>query len=267
MVGWQRCLRSVLRQVNTMMERNGRSSAIGYDACTKLYSPGQFAHPWIVSDISSSRIGRPSYQYLQHLQISSSRKLFAEEDANIVPISSPLTPLMGDPMKTGKNDALSKPLRVQAIKKDIRQSPKKVNLVAKLVRGMRVEDALLQLQVTVKRAAKTVYQVIHSARANAAHNHGLDPDRLLVDEAFVGKGVHLKRISYHAKGRSGIMVRPKCRLTVVVRETTPEEEAKIAKLRVSNFKKLTRRERQLFPHQLIETTPRWGRKREAAAPV
>ncbi|CAL9043337.1 unnamed protein product, partial [Musa banksii] len=40
LVGWQRCLRSVLRQVNTMMERNGRSSAIGYDACTKLYSPG-----------------------------------------------------------------------------------------------------------------------------------------------------------------------------------------------------------------------------------
>ncbi|CAL9090763.1 unnamed protein product [Musa acuminata var. zebrina] len=268
MVGWQRCLRSVLRQVNTMMERNGRSSAIGYDACTKLYSPGQFAHPWIVSDISSSRIGKPSYQYLQHLQISSSRKLFAEEDANIVPISSPLTPLMGDPMKTGKKDALSKPLRVQAIKKDIRQSPKKVNLVAKLVRGMRVEDALLQLQVTVKRAAKTVYQVSQSITSfNAAHNHGLDPDRLLVDEAFVGKGVNLKRISYHAKGRSGIMVRPKCRLTVVVRETTPEEEAKIAKLRVSNFKKLTRRERQLFPHQLIETTPRWGRKREKAAPV
>ncbi|KAK8921094.1 hypothetical protein KSP39_PZI020424 [Platanthera zijinensis] len=59
-------------------------------------------------------------------------------------------------------------------------SPKKVNLVAKLVRGMRVEDALLQLQVLVKRAAKTVYEVIHSARANASHNHGLDPDKLIV---------------------------------------------------------------------------------------
>lgn len=61
------------------------------------------------------------------------------------------------------------------------------------------------------------------------------------------------------------MVRPKCRLTVVVRETTPEEEAKIAKLRVSNYKKLTRKERQLMPHQLIETTPRWSRKRKEAA--
>jgi len=83
-----------------------------------------------------------------------------------------------------------------------------------------------------------------------------------VAEAFVGKGFYLKRLSYHAKGRSGIMVRPRCRLTVVVREITAEEEAKIAKLRVSNYKKLTRRERQLVPHQLIETTPRWGRKRK-----
>ncbi|KAG1326376.1 putative 50S ribosomal protein L22, chloroplastic-like [Cocos nucifera] len=82
-------------------------------------------------------------------------------------------------------------------------SPKKVKLVAKLVRGMQVEDAPLQLQVTVKRAARTVYQVIHSAHANAAHNHGLFPDRLLVDEAFFGKGVYLKRLAYHAKGGVG----------------------------------------------------------------
>ncbi|XP_074581056.1 uncharacterized protein LOC141837574 [Curcuma longa] len=108
-------------------------------------------------------------------------------------------------------------------------------------------------------------RVIHSARANATHNHGLDADRLLVAEAFVGKGVYFKQVSYHAKGRSGIMERPQCRLTVVVRETTPEEEAKIAKLRVSNFKKLTRQERQLMPHKLIETTPKWSRRRKQAA--
>lgn len=129
-------------------------------------------------------------------------------------------------------------------------------------------------------------QVIHSARANATHNHGLDPDRLLVGnykkwippscfyfeacllyifilltaEAFVGKGNFLKRVSYHNKGRSGMMTIPECRLTVVVREITPEEEAKIAKLRVLNFVKLTKRERRLVPHKLIETTPIWNRK-------
>ncbi|MQL94227.1 hypothetical protein Taro_026889, partial [Colocasia esculenta] len=212
---------------------------------------------------------RPSlHRYLQCSGISYSKNLLAEADANLTPISSPLTPSLGPGPSTGQTEKtlVSKPSKVQAVKKGIRQSPKKVNLVAKLVRGMRVEDALLQLQVTVKRAAKTLYQVIRSAQANAAHNHGLDPERLIVAEAFVGKGLFLKRVSYHAKGRSGIMVRPHCRLTVVVREITPEEEAQIAKLRVSNYKKLSRKERQLVPHQLIEATPRWGRKRKQIPP-
>ncbi|XP_037482370.1 50S ribosomal protein L22-like [Triticum dicoccoides] len=200
--------------------------------------------------------------------ISTTRNLLAA-DNSMVPVSSPLTTPLGDAEETNKKGAVVKRLKVQAIKKDIKQSPKKVNLVAKLVRGMRVEDALLQLQVTVKRAAKTLYQVIHSARANAAHNHGLDSDKLIVEEAFVGKGLYLKRLSYHAKGRCGVRERPRCRLTVVVREATAEEEAKIAKLRVSNYKKLTRKEKQLMPHRLIEVSPRWAwkRKEETGAAV
>ncbi|XP_019256145.1 PREDICTED: uncharacterized protein LOC109234567 isoform X2 [Nicotiana attenuata] len=209
----------------------------------------------------SSGISRPLYQYLQHLGLSSSRTLLAD---STTPISSPLTPLLTS--NTGNKEAekaTSKPSTVQAVLKGIKQSPKKINLVAALVRGMRVEDALLQLQVTVKRASKTVYQVIHSARANATHNYGFDPDRLLVAEAFVGKGLFKKRVSYHAKGKCGIKVRPECRLTIVVREITPEEEAEIAKLRVHNFKKMTKRERRLVPHKLIETTPIWDRKGRA----
>lgn len=84
----------------------------------------------------------------------------------------------------------------------------------------------------------------------------------MVAEAFVGKGFFKKRVSYHAKGRSGIRVRPECRLTVVVRELTAEEEAEVARLRVAKFRKLTKREKRLVPHKLIETTPHWGRKRE-----
>ncbi|KAJ0837097.1 putative ribosomal protein L22/L17 [Helianthus annuus] len=66
------------------------------------------------------------------------------------------------------------------------------------------------LKLTVKRASKTVYQVIHSAQANATHNHGFDADRLIVAEAFVSKGLFKKRVLYHAKGRSGVRVRPEC---------------------------------------------------------
>lgn len=79
-------------------------------------------------------------------------------------------------------------------------------------------------------------------------------------EAFIGKGLFKKRLSYHAKGKCGIRVRPECRLTVVIREITPEEEAEIAKLKVNNFRKLSKREKRLVPHKLIETTPIWDRK-------
>ncbi|PKU79878.1 uncharacterized protein LOC110115307 [Dendrobium catenatum] len=261
MVVWHRCLRSVIRQVGLKIEQNRCNSVFLHSTFTKP-SPlhDQLTHTNKVCDIFSRRIPGPFFQFFQHEGFFSSRNLLADAE-NMEPVSSPLTPVLGDSGQANNKGLGPKSSTVQAIKKDIRQSPKKVNLVAKLVRGMRVEDALLQLQVLVKRAAKTVYQVIHSARANASHNHGLDPDKLIVAEAFVGKGIYLKRLSYHAKGRSGIMVRPKCRLTVVVRETTPEEEAKIAKLRVMNYKKLTRKEKQLVPHQLIEITPRWSRQR------
>lgn len=261
MVGWERHLQCILRQAGKRYQQNLTVpfNSLFHSKATPVL--GGVPYLPRLQNTPSPCISRPLYQYLQHLGLSSSRTLLAED---ATPVSSPLTPML--PSSTGSTEAekaISKPSKVQAILKGIKQSPKKVNLVAALVRGMRVEDALLQLQVTVKRAAKTVYQVIHSARANAVHNYGFDPDRLLVAEAFLGKGLFKKRLSYHAKGKCGMMVRPECRLTVVLREITPAEEAEIAKLRVHNFKKLTKRERRLVPHKLIETTPIWNRKSKA----
>ncbi|CAL1353297.1 unnamed protein product [Linum trigynum] len=265
MVGWQRLVLQTLyrqagRRVVPSSQTTFAKSSSSCGAASSVF-PGKsncLETFWNPSSSSSSL--RPLYQYLQHAGISYSRTMLADSSED-KPIPSPLTPVLAlDSGKAEDQKAVSKPATVQAVLKGIKQSPKKVNLVAALVRGMRVEDALLQLQVTVKRAAKTVYQVIHSARANATHNHGLDPDRLLVAEAFLGKGRFIKRVSYHSKGRHGIKVRPECRLTVVVRETTPEEEAHIAKLKVNNFRKLTKREKRLVPHKLIEIEPVWGRK-------
>ncbi|XP_060185190.1 uncharacterized protein LOC132614688 [Lycium barbarum] len=259
MVGWQRHLQCILRQAEKRYQQNRTVpfNSLFHSKATPVL--GEAHHLPRLQNTLPPCISRPLYQYLQHLGLSGSRTL----SADATPISSPLTPLLTSTGSTEAEKAASKPSKVQAVLKGIKQSPKKVNLVAALVRGMRVEDALLQLQVTVKRAAKTVYQVIHSARANAVHNHGFDPDRLIVAEAFLGKGLYKKRLSYHAKGKCGLMMRPVCRLTVVVREITPEEEAEIAKLRVHNFKKLTKRERRLVPHKLIETTPIWNRKSRA----
>lgn len=263
-MAWRTQLRTLVCHVGERLELNGHA-ATGFSCSRLLSSSASGGAPNLqrLWESPSANILRPLYRYLQQSGICSSRKLLADS-SDTAPISSPLTPML--PLSSGTSESqkvVSKPSKVQAVLKGIKQSPKKVNLVAALVRGMRVEDALLQLQVTIKRAAKTVYQVIHSARANATHNHGLDPEKLLVAEAFVGKGFYQKRISYHARGRSGIKVRPECRLTVVVREITAEEEAEIAKLRVRNFRKLTKRESRLVPHKLIESTPIWNRKEKA----
>lgn len=265
MVGWQRNLQSFVRQASKRYLYNHITSFNTFNQSTASRVPAE------VSDLSRLRnsyfptISRPLHQYIQKLGFTSTRSLLTDT-SDAIPISSPLIPAL--PASTGNTETqktIRKASRVQAVLKGIKQSPKKVNLVAEFVRGMRVEDALLQLQVTVKRAAKTVYQVIHSARANATHNHDLDADRLLVAEAFTGKGFYKKRVSYHSKGRCGIKVRPECRLTVVLREITPEEEAKIAKLKVHNFRKLSKQEKRLVPHKLIETTPIWNRKSKTSS--
>ncbi|KAG2590114.1 hypothetical protein PVAP13_5NG288834 [Panicum virgatum] len=268
MAGWRAVgARAVLRRLGTAAETAGRCHggvlpAISSSSGNATSGLGQYANLFRAHAFASRSIPENFHQFIRNDGISTTRNLLADDA--MAPISSPLTPPLGDSEETDKKGAVVKRLKVQAIKK-ISNSPKKVNLVAKLVRGMRVEDALLQLQVTVEKTVYQLPQVIHSACANASHNHGLDPDKLIVEEAFVGKGLYLKRLSYHAKGRCGVMVRPRCRLTVVVREATAEEEAKIAKLRVSNYKKLTRKERQLMPHRLIEISPRWARKRKEEA--
>ncbi|XP_056843783.1 uncharacterized protein LOC108806754 isoform X1 [Raphanus sativus] len=256
MAGWQRNLQ-LIRQIGRRVKNSNVSTAY-YSSSLNLESPFSKVG-YLQSLLRPTYSSTPLHHYLQQVGISTSRTLKASEEPVSSPLSSPAT-LLGSGKEEEEQKIIPKRKKVQAVLKAIKQSPKKVNLVAALVRGMRVEDALMQLQVTVKRASHTVYRVIHAARANASHNHGLDPDRLIIAEAFVGKGLFKKRISIHGKGKCGLMIRPECRLTVVVRETTPEEEAVIAKLKVHNFKKPSKWESRLFPHKLIETTPIWNRR-------
>ncbi|CAH2043835.1 unnamed protein product [Thlaspi arvense] len=255
MAAWQRHLQSAVRQVGRRV-KNSNISTANYSSTRNLEYP--FSQGYLQGLLRPTYSSAPLHRYLQQVGISTSRNLQAGEE----PVSSPLSsPALLGSGKEEEQKIIPKRKKVQAVLKDIKQSPKKVNLVAALVRGMRVEDALMQLQVLVKRASLTVYRVIHAARANASHNHGLDPDRLIIAEAFVGKGLFKKRISYHGKGKCGLMIRPECHLTVIVRETTPEEEAEIARLKAHrSFKKLSKREKRLAPHKLIETAPIWDRR-------
>lgn len=106
----------------------------------------------------------------------------------------------------------------QAVTRNIRISPQKLNLVASSIRGKKVSSALADLTFSRKRIAKDVKKTLESAIANAENNHGLDVDSLIVSEAYVGKGLVMKRWQPRARGRVGKILKPFSRLTVVVRE-------------------------------------------------
>lgn len=100
----------------------------------------------------------------------------------------------------------------------LRGSPQKLNLVAALIRGMKVEKALAVLSFSHKSAAIDVKKVLESAIANAENNHNLDVDSLIVSEASVGKALTMKRFRARARGRTGKILKPFSRLRIVVRE-------------------------------------------------
>ncbi|QAY97000.1 50S ribosomal protein L22 [Methylovirgula ligni] len=113
----------------------------------------------------------------------------------------------------------------KAVTRMIRVSPQKLNLVAQLIRGKKVERALAELQFSRKRIAADVKKTLESAIANAENNHSLDVDDLVVAEAFVGKGLVLKRFSPRARGRAGRIEKPFSNLTIVVREVEAPAQA------------------------------------------
>lgn len=106
----------------------------------------------------------------------------------------------------------------QAMTRNLRISPQKLNLVAATIRGKAVDKALAELQFSRKRIAKDVKKTLESAIANAENNHGLDVDSLIVSEAYVGKNLVMKRWQARARGRVGKILKPFSQLTVVVKE-------------------------------------------------
>lgn len=107
----------------------------------------------------------------------------------------------------------------------LRTSPQKLNLVAGLIRGKKVEKALADLTFSKKRIAIDVKKCLQSAIANAENNHGLDVDSLIVAEAWVGKNLIMKRGRPRARGRFGKIMKPFSEITIKVRERQTEETA------------------------------------------
>ncbi|HTY68376.1 MAG TPA: 50S ribosomal protein L22 [Alphaproteobacteria bacterium] len=116
----------------------------------------------------------------------------------------------------------------QAVAHAIRTSPRKLNLVAELIRGMDASKALAELTFSKRRIAVQVRKVLQAAIANAENNHQLDVDRLYVAEAHVGRAFQMRRWHARGRGRSAGIVKPFSHLTVIVREREAAQPEKSA---------------------------------------
>ena len=116
------------------------------------------------------------------------------------------------PRRVGDKEAL-------AVNTSVRGSAQKLNLVAALIRGKKVEDAMNILKFSTKAMAVDVRKVLASAIANAENNHNLDVDSLVVAEASVGKAITMKRFHTRGRGKSTRILKPFSRVRIVVRET------------------------------------------------
>ena len=121
---------------------------------------------------------------------------------------------MGKP----KTERALKDNEAKAVLRMLRISPQKLNLVAQLIRGKKVERALADLEFSHKRISGQVKKVLESAIANAENNHNLDTDALVVAEAFVGNSLVMKRFMARGRGRSSQIQKPFAHLTIVVRQ-------------------------------------------------
>ena len=113
----------------------------------------------------------------------------------------------------------------KAVARMIRVSPQKLNLLAQLIRGKKVDRALADLEISRKRIAHEVKKTLESAIANAENNHGLDVDDLIVAQAFVGKALVMKRFHARARGRASRIEKPFSNLTIIVREVEAQANA------------------------------------------
>ena len=116
-----------------------------------------------------------------------------------------------NPRRVADNEAMAK-LRM------LKTSPQKLNLLAGLIRGKKVDKALNDLTFSKKRIASDVKKCLQSAIANAENNHNLDVDELIVSEAYVGKNLTMKRGRPRARGRFGRIIKPFSEITIKVRQ-------------------------------------------------
>ena len=113
---------------------------------------------------------------------------------------------------------------VKAINKNVRSSPRKINILLKNIRGKKADIALRDLSFARQRIASEIKKTVQSAIANAENNNQFDIDNLYVKEAYVGKSIVLKRFRPRAKGRASAIKKPYSNLTIILSENIKKKE-------------------------------------------
>ena len=113
---------------------------------------------------------------------------------------------------------------VKAINKNVRSSPRKINLLLNNIRGKKADLAIRDLSFARQRIAFDIKKTVQSAIANAENNNQLDIDNLYVKEAYVGKSIVLKRFRARAKGRASGIKKPYTNLTIILTEKINKKE-------------------------------------------
>lgn len=106
---------------------------------------------------------------------------------------------------------------IQAVAKYIRMSPHKIRRVLNQIRGRSYQEALMILEFLPYDASGPIWQVLHSAAANANHNYGLDKKTLVIETIFADEGPKLKRIRPRAQGRAYKILKPTSHITVILK--------------------------------------------------
>ena len=113
---------------------------------------------------------------------------------------------------------------VKAINKNVRSSPRKINLLLKNIRGKKADIVIRDLSFARQRVARDIKKTVQSAVANAENNNQYDIDNLYVMEAYVGKSLVLKRFRPRAKGRASGIKKPYSNLTIILSENINKKE-------------------------------------------
>jgi large subunit ribosomal protein L22 len=113
---------------------------------------------------------------------------------------------------------------VKAINKNVRSSPRKINVLLKNIRGKKVDMVIKDLSFSRQRIASEIKKTVKSAIANAENNNQYDIDNLYVKEAYVGKSIVLKRFRARAKGRASGIKKPYANLTIILSENINKKE-------------------------------------------